>query len=163
MTDADAIDGPARIYWDVRPSAQYPTIEFRVADIPMTVDESVTLAGLCRALVARACAQEREGAPRPGHRPELLRAALWRAARYGLTAELVDLEWGRVRPAGDVVRDLLDELAPHLDACGDHDVVRCGVESLLRDGTGSARQCRALAERGELADVVDLLVHSTVP
>ncbi|WCO66594.1 glutamate--cysteine ligase [Iamia majanohamensis] len=163
MTDAGAIDEPARLYWDVRPSARYPTLEFRVADVPMTVDESVTLAGLCRALVARACAQEEAGAPMPRHRPEVLRSALWRAARYGLDAELLDLEAGRARPAADVVRDLVTALAPHLEEVGDRDVVGDGVEALLRDGTGAARQRAALARRDDPCDVVDLLVGATVP
>ncbi len=163
MTAAGAIDEPARIYWDVRPSARYPTLEFRVADVPMTVDESVTLAGLCRALVVRASAQEAAGEPLPSHRPELLRAALWRAARYGLTADLLDLGHCGVRPAGDVVRDLLADLRPHLDACGDRERVTDGVEALLRDGTGAARQRRALARRDDPADVVALLVAATVP
>jgi glutamate---cysteine ligase / carboxylate-amine ligase len=83
---------PTKLYWDVRPSARQETLEFRVADVCMGVDEAVMVAGL-----ARAC---HDAAARgDGPRPELLRAAKWRAARHGLDADLVDAPAGRARPA----------------------------------------------------------------
>ncbi len=90
-----SIDDHARIYWDVRPSAKFPTVEFRVADVGMTVDESVMVAGLVRALAVTAARDaEASGAtPAAVPRPELLRAATWRAARYGLSG-------GTARPGG---------------------------------------------------------------
>lgn len=158
-----AIDAPARLYWDVRPSARYPTLEFRVADVPVTVGESVTLAGLCRALVVTAEAAVRAGEPAPVPRPEVLRAALWRAARFGLSGELVDLAAAQARPAPLVVEDLLRRLRPALEGLGDAPDVEAGVACLLEHGTGAERQRRAHARRDRLEDVVDVLVETTVP
>src|SRR5438105_832693 len=75
-----SIDDQARIYWDVRPSAKFPTVEFRVADVGMTVDDTVMMAGLVRAL-AVAAVREAGAAAGPAVRrvrPELVRAATWR-------------------------------------------------------------------------------------
>lgn len=163
MTAASAIDAPARLYWDVRPSARYPTLEFRVADIPMTVDESVMLAGLCRALVVEAAEAVAAGDEPQVPRPELLRAGLWRAARFGLDGDLIDLTACRTRPAPAVVEDLVERVRPQLDRLGDAREVERLVDRVLRDGTGAARQRRAHAQAGRIEDVVELLVGSTVP
>ena len=79
-----AIDDPARIYWDVRPSAKFDTVEFRVADANLTVDETVMTAGLVRGIVVACHRQAVDGEPWADPRMELRRAAMWRAARFGL-------------------------------------------------------------------------------
>jgi carboxylate-amine ligase len=163
MHSVDAIDAPARLYWDVRPSARYPTLELRVADIPLTVEESVTVAGLFRALVVEAMAQAEAGEAVPVVRPELLRAALWRAARYGLDGDLLDVCAPASVPATTVLTDLLARLRPHLEALGDAEVVGAGVARVLEEGTGAERQRRAHARRGSLDDVTEAIAAATVP
>lgn len=163
MRAIDAIDAPARLYWDLRPSARYPTLELRVADVPLTVEESVTVAGLFRALVVEATTQVEAGHPTPSVRPEILRAALWRAARYGLEGDLLDVRAPASRPAGDVLDALVERLRPHLEDLGDDDVVCAGVARVVAEGTGAERQRRALARRGRLSDVTDAIAAATVP
>ena len=163
MHAVDAIDAPARLYWDLRPSARYPTLELRVADVPLTVEESVTVAGLFRALVVEATAQVDAGEPAPEVRPELLRAALWRAARYGLGDDLVDVRALASRPATAVLDDLVERLRPHLDALGDTERVGLGVARVVEEGTGAERQRRAFARRGSLDDVTEAIAVATVP
>ncbi|HEU5151351.1 MAG TPA: hypothetical protein VFU19_12685, partial [Iamia sp.] len=143
--------------------ARYPTLELRIADIPLTVGESVTVAGLFRALVVEAMAEDAAGAPMPLVRPELLRAALWRAARYGLDGELLDVRSLASRPAEKVVDDLVERLAPHLEALGDRERVTAGVEHIRAEGTGAERQRRAYAERDEIDDVTEMIAAVTVP
>ena len=94
------IDDASKIYWDVRPSSHFETLEFRVADVCMTIDEAVMIAGLCRALARTCHAQYRRGEPVEPIRPELLRAAKWRASRFGLEGELIDVRRPPVRPRG---------------------------------------------------------------
>jgi carboxylate-amine ligase len=163
MHAVDAIDAPARLYWDLRPSARYPTLELRVADVPLTVDESVTVAGLFRALVVEAAGQVRAGVPVPAVRPELLRAALWRAARYGLEEDLIDVRAPASRPATEVLGALVERLRPHLDALGDTERVGRGVARVIEEGTGAERQRRAFARRGSLDDVTEAIAAATVP
>jgi glutamate---cysteine ligase / carboxylate-amine ligase len=152
---------PTKLYWDVRPSARQETLEFRVADVCMGVDEAVMVAGLARALALVCHDAAARGEPDPAPRPELLRAAKWRAARHGLGADLVDAAAGRALPAAEMVRLFLDRVRPGLEAGGDLEEVTELVEATVARGTGAARQ-RAVFERtGSLEAVVDLVVEAT--
>jgi carboxylate-amine ligase len=157
-----SIDDHARIYWDVRPSAKFPTVEFRVADVGMTVDDTVMVAGLVRALAATV-AREDPGTGPAAVRPELLRAATWRAARYGISADLVDVAEGTARPARDLIGRMLDRLRPALVDLGDWDEVSGLVGRTLVDGTAADRQRRVWAATGDLSAVMDFIVEATVP
>lgn len=156
-----SIDAPARVYFDVRPSARFPTLELRVTDVCLTVDEAVMIAGLVRGMARAAHAQALSGEPLPVVRSELLRAATWRAARHGVDDELVDALTARAAPAGDVVASLLAFARPALEDAGDWDDVSALVERTLAAGTGAARQRRAYERAGSLRDVVDLVVAET--
>jgi carboxylate-amine ligase len=144
------------IYFDARLSPRYPTVEIRVCDVCPSVDDTMTIAGIARALVATA-------ARRPTGlrvRPELLVAAGWGAARWGLTNELVDLTGavgsGRLAPADTLVRALLHHVSAALDDAGDADRIRDGVAAIVHSGTGSEMQ-RAAAKTGGLRRVIDAL------
>jgi len=163
LLDTGSIDDPARIYWDVRPSAKFETLEFRVTDVCLTVDEAVMVTGLVRGL-ARTCHDEAvRGAPLPRARPELVRAANWRAARYGLEADLVDVLSPESVPAPEMVERLLGFVRPALADHGEWEEVSALAEETVARGTGAARQRRAFARSGRLEDVVDLIVSETVP
>ncbi|MEA2901487.1 MAG: glutamate---cysteine ligase / carboxylate-amine ligase [Actinomycetota bacterium] len=157
----DAIDDPARIYWDVRPSAKFDTIEFRVADANLLVDESVMTAGLVRGIVVACHRQMVDGEEWADPRAEVRRAAMWRAARFGLEGPLVDLEGCRSRPAADMVDRLLAFVRPALVDLGDWERVRALVAQVVDGGTGAVRQRRAFQRRHRLEDVVDLVVEET--
>jgi glutamate---cysteine ligase / carboxylate-amine ligase len=156
-----AIDGPARLYWDIRPSARYPTLEFRASDVMMTVDEAVALAGVIRAIVETCHAEALAGAPFEVPRPELLRAALWRAARFGLSDRLIDLDAMQAVPAADVVTGSLQRLRPVLERRGAWDEVESVVAEIVRFGPGAERQRAARMQTGDLERVVDAIADAT--
>ncbi len=158
-----AIDAPARIYWDVRPSARFETLEFRATDTCLTVDETVMVAGLVRGLVRAAWEEARAGQPPLLPRAELLRAATWRAARFGIEGDLIDLGVCRSFPAREVVDSLTARLRPALEELGDWDEVSALVRTVFGRGTAATRQRRAFGRAGRLEDVVDLLLAETVP
>jgi carboxylate-amine ligase len=95
-------------------------------------------------------------------RSELVRVAAWRAARSGVTGELVHPGTGRPAPAAEVATALLDHVGPALADAGDGDRVSAGVAEILRRGTGADLQRRVLAETGEAAAVVRAAVEQTV-
>jgi carboxylate-amine ligase len=161
LVASGVISDPGMIYFDVRPSSHVPTIELRVCDACPSVDTVVLIAGLFRAVVGRELARYRAGEPSNAPPPALLRAAMWRAARSGLEAELVDLAGPRSVPAAVVVRALVAELEPELEASGDWDVIHTLSEAALARGSSAARQRAALRERDRLDDVVELLVAET--
>ncbi len=92
---------------------------------------------------------------------ELLKAAHWTAARYGVSAQLIDLQQAIAVPARDHVARLLDYLRPALEAEGDWDVVVPLVQQVLEQGNGAARQRRWRQETGSLHEVVDHLIAQT--
>jgi glutamate---cysteine ligase / carboxylate-amine ligase len=145
------------VYFDVRPSRRYPTIELRICDSTPLLEDVVTLAGLGRALVLTALRSPGEVA----YRPELVRAASWRAARSGITGVLVDPREPVARPARIVVESLVEHVRPVLEELGDAERVLSGVDGLLRRGTSADRQRAAYARAGHLPDSVDDLLTET--
>ncbi|HEX6597209.1 MAG TPA: glutamate--cysteine ligase [Acidimicrobiales bacterium] len=160
---AGAMPDPTFLYWDVRPSVRYPTLEFRIADACLSVDDSILFAGLVRALARTAAAEAGRGEPPPAVRPELVRTAKWRAARYGLEGTLLDLTAGTAVPAASAVRRLLDHVDDALDQAGDRAEVRALVERTLSEGNGAMRQRAAFAATRDLAAVVETLARETDP
>lgn len=149
-------------YFDLRPSFHVPTLELRVCDACPLVDDAMLLAGLFRALVAQAVADDEAGRPVPVVGLPLYRAGLWRAARSGLTGQLLTgTERPVSAPAPEVLRALAARLRPHLEEADDWDTVAELLEGTLSRGGSADRQRDALNERGRLADVVLQVVAET--
>jgi carboxylate-amine ligase len=150
---------PGMLYFDARLSAHQPTVEVRIGDVCTDPDDATIVAVLVRALV---CTElDGAGLGAGGWRPELLRAARWRAARYGLTDRLLDPVTGSLAPAREVVESLLGRVGDQLDAYGDTELVRSGVPRLLAEG-GATRQRAAYERSGaSIPAVVDDLVRRT--
>jgi glutamate---cysteine ligase / carboxylate-amine ligase len=161
LTAVGVIDDASKIYWDVRPSSHVETLEFRVADVCLTIDEAVMIAGLCRALVRTCHEQYVRGEPVPPARPELLRAAKFRASRFGLDGEMIDVKARRAVPAAEMIDTLLAFLRPALEQAGEWDDVVALVRQTIGRGNGAHRQRAAFARSGRLEDVVDLIVEET--
>jgi len=150
------------VYFDVRLSSHLPTIELRICDACPLVDDSILLAGLFRALVASAIAEEEAGVPYVPLPLPMQRAGMWRAARSGLSGDLLNAAvHPQPQPAADVLRALRDRLAPELDRFGDRELVTELMEATLARGNSTERQRAAFAERGRLADVVLQVVAET--
>ncbi len=163
LVETGSVLDTASVYWDVRLPEKLDTVEIRVSDACSRVDEAVMLAGLSRALV-RSCRERGErGESYPSVRPELLRAAHWRASRHGLDAELLDVEAGRAVPAREVIEKVLAFARPALEEDGDWEEVAALVRETLEHGNGASRQRRAYERAGRLEDVVDMLIGETAP
>ena len=155
LVDTGVLRDRGMLYWDVRPSEHVSTVEFRMCDVTPDVEQTVMLAGLARALTARCADDEYNQRPLPEATPELLQAARWRAARSGLSGELVDPVTARAQPAAQQVQRLLDYADPALHARGDRDAVTSRVDHLLRWGTAAAQQRQAFRRRHNLHDVLE--------
>ncbi|MCW2645578.1 MAG: putative enzyme [Pseudonocardiales bacterium] len=141
------------IYFDARSSARYPTVEIRVADVSTSVDRAVAIAALCRALVDESVRRWQAGRPPPPIRAEIVRAAGWMAARFGLTDRLLMLPEAEPVAAAHAVRRLVEFARPALDRLGDAEVVDTELDRLLTSGSGADEQ-RALVAGG--ADLHEL-------
>jgi len=149
---------PGMLYFDARLSVAYPTVEIRVADTCTDVDDALVVAALARALVETfATASPAESAPRS----DLLRAAWWRAARYGLSGSLVHPETWELVPAAEAMTSLRDRVGDALAAAGDTDRVNDGLARLGSAGNGARQQRQAFERSGDLRAVVADLVERT--
>ncbi len=156
-----AIEDPSKIWWDLRPSHFYPTLEFRVCDMCTRVDEAVTIAALFQAIVAKLWKLRCDNLTFRSYPLTLLSENKWRAVRYGLDGKLIDLgQQGEVplrRLIDELVGVFLDDV---LDELGSREQVEY-VSTILSEGSSASRQ-RAVFERtGELSSVVDHLIRET--
>ncbi|MEI8410689.1 MULTISPECIES: carboxylate-amine ligase [unclassified Kribbella] len=141
------------VYWDIRPSTHLPTVEVRVSDVPLTVDESVLLATLVRALVMTALDDGTQG---PTLEPEVLRAAYWLAARDGITGNGLDVRSAEPMPMTEVIERLRQYLLPALEELGDAELVEDSLQRVLSTGNGAVRQRKAFREGGDLIALTEV-------
>lgn len=156
-----SIDDARNLYWDMRVSERYPTIEIRVMDQCTTIDQAVMVAGLARALVHTCSERVEQGIAVPNIRQEILRFAHWQAARYGLDEDLLDVQTGCAIPAWKLIEQLLEFVRPALQAYGDWEELSQLVEQTIQRGNGAARQRAVYHRTGSLQAVVDFVVTQT--
>lgn len=146
------------VYWDVRPSITFPTVEIRVSDVPATVEETALLATLVRAAVMTA----NRVPDIPVIAEDVLRGAYWKAAHEGLDGLAIDPSDGHTIPVQDLLAELIALVEPALVDLGDLAFVNDTVTALLLRGNGARRQLEAFRARGALSDVVDELAEATL-
>lgn len=161
LIDTDITDDPTKIYWDIRLSERFPTVEFRVSDMCGTVDEAVMLAGIIRAL-AQTCYQEaQDHQPYPQIRAELLKAGMWQAARYGTQGDLIDFNTLRSITATDSIQALLTYIRPVLEQHNDWHTVSQQVEFILTQGNSAQRQRQIYQTTSNCKAIIDYLIEQT--
>ncbi|HEY3561042.1 MAG TPA: glutamate--cysteine ligase [Kribbella sp.] len=141
------------VYWDIRPSSHLPTVEVRVSDIPLTVDETVLLATLVRAVTMTAL---EDGTRGPTLEPEVLRAAYWLAARDGLTGRGMDVLSAEAKPMSQVIEQLRRSVEPALEAIDAVELVGDGIERAFREGNGAIRQRKAFREGADVLALTEV-------
>ncbi len=112
LYDTGSVSEHTQLWWSVRPHLGYPTIEIRVCDGQPELAEAGALAALAYALTARIARALDEGEPLPDPPRRLIEENFWRAIRYGLSGELIDLASGRVRPARAAIEELIEWVQP---------------------------------------------------
>lgn len=162
LVDSGVLLDEAMVYFDARLSHRFPTVEVRVPDVCLEVEDTVLLAALARALVDTTATEWERGVPAPAMPNELLRLASWQAAHTGLEGALLHPLTARPTPAGAVVDSMVRHLEAALDANGDLARVREGLSRLVDRGTGAAIQRRLLAAGGRPVDVVRYAARLTV-
>jgi len=158
------IDNGKKIWWDVRPHAFFQTIEFRIFDMPGTIDDTLAIAALCQALVAKLVQLNTQGKGKPAFSRDYIEENKWRAMRYGLDAEVLDFEGQRCLSMRDALRELLDLVDDVVDELGSRREMNY-IRGLLDDpcGTGADRQIACYRESGgDMQQVQRLLIEQTM-
>ena len=161
LIKTNCIDDAKKIWWDIRPHPHYPTLEFRVCDMPMRLDESIAIAALCQAIIAKLYKIHEKNQSFRHYSRSLIMENKWRAVRYGLEGKLID--FGKEIEVDE--RELILEYLSFVDDCvdelGSREAV-ASVRTILDNGSGAQRQVRKFKEsNGDLNAVVDYMVEET--
>jgi carboxylate-amine ligase len=156
----DSIDEPTHIWWDVRPSEKFPTLEVRIPDMCTRVEETLCLAALLQAIVAKLVQLRHANQSWRLYRKCLIDENKWRAVRYGTEGKLID--FGKEREVSYPI--LIDEILTWVDDVLDDLGSRAEVEyvhRILEEGTSADRQLDVYRESGDLKAVVEHVVKET--
>ena len=160
MVRTGCIDDGKRIWWDIRPHPYFNTLEFRICDMQTTVEETLTLAALMQAIVAKLYRlRERNLGYRQYHR-NLLMENRWRAMRHGLEGRLIDFGKEQEVPITDLVEELLSFVDEVVDDLGSRPYVE-HVRAMIAHGNGAQRQLETFRRTGDLRAVMERIAHET--
>jgi carboxylate-amine ligase len=161
LVKTGCINDGKKIWWDCRPHPFFPTLEFRICDIPTRVDDTIAIAGLFQAIVAKLTRLlEKNLGFRLYHR-RLIQENKWRAVRYGLDGKMIDFGKQKEVPTKDLIRELLDFVDDVLDDLGSRKEVE-HIHTILDRGTSADEQLRVYNETNDLKAVVDRLMELTL-
>src|SRR5467141_445459 len=155
------IDNGKKIWWDVRPHPFFPTLEFRICDIPTRVDDTIAIAALFQAIVAKLDRLIEKNLGFRLYRRALIQENKWRAVRWGLEGKLIDFGKQKEVPTRDLVLELLEFVDDVLDDLGSRKEVE-HIHTILERGTSAEDQLRVYQETNDLKAVVDRLMELTM-
>jgi carboxylate-amine ligase len=160
LIKTNCIDNAKKIWWDIRPHPFFNTIEFRVCDIPMRADETIALAALIQATVAKLHKLHTANQGFRLYRRALLMENKWRAARYGMNGKLIDFGKQTEVPAKDLIYEYLEFVDDVVDELDSREELNY-IHTMLETGSGADRQLRVFEETGDLKKVVDYIIEET--
>lgn len=161
LIKTNCIDNAKKIWWDLRPHPHFPTLEFRVMDLPMRMDETLALAALCQATLAKLYKLHSNNQGFRLYRRLLIMENKWRAARYGLDGKLIDFGKQIEVPMRDLLYEYLHLIDDVVDELGSRNEINY-LYRMLQEGTGADRQLRVYRESGgDLKKVVDYMIAET--
>ncbi len=166
IIDAGIVEDASKIWWDLRPSARFPTLESRICDVSPRLDHAIGIAALTQSIMRMLYTLRRANQRWRQYDRFLIEENRWRAQRYGLTGGLIDFGIGEVVPFVDLLSELIELVTPHAAALGCLDAVQA-LRDIPVEGTSAERQCaiyhKTREEGGDedtaLRAVVEMLVE----
>ncbi|HYA98697.1 MAG TPA: carboxylate-amine ligase [Ktedonobacteraceae bacterium] len=163
LIKTNCIDNGKRIWWDIRPHPFFSTIEFRIFDMPSTIHDTIALAALSQALIAKLTWLNKNNLWAPMLSCHFIEENKWHAMRSGLDAEIIDFTQGRRLSMRDSIHELLDFVDEVVDDLGSRPEMNY-LRDLLDDpqGTGADRQIALYQETGSIDAVIQFLMQQTM-
>jgi carboxylate-amine ligase len=161
LVKTHCIDDGKKIWWDLRPHAVFPTIEFRVCDAATRMEETLCIAALTQAICAKLLVLRARNQGFRRYAPSLIQENKWRAVRGGMDAKLIDFGKQIEVPMRDLAVELLEFVDDVVDTLGSRREVEY-VQTIVREGTSADRQLRTFAATGHLHQVVDSIAEETI-
>src|SRR5436309_2717956 len=160
LIKTNCIDNAKKIWWDIRPHPFFNTLEVRICDIPMRLDETIALAALIQATIAKLYQLHEKNLSFRHYGRSLIMENKWRAARYGIDGMLIDFGKEREVPMRELIHEYLDFVDDVVDELDSREEVEY-VHRIMKHGTGADRQLRVFEKTGDLKKVVDYMVEET--
>ena len=156
LIKTNCIDNAKKIWWDLRVHPFFNTVEFRICDIPMTVDETIAIASLFQAICARIYMLRSKNLNFIQYSRALLNENKWRASRYGVEGKLIDFGKEEEVRTKDLLNELLEFVDPVVDHLGSRHRLAY-VNKIIENGTGADRQLAVFEQTKNLVSVVDYI------
>jgi carboxylate-amine ligase len=156
LIKTNCIDNGKKIWWDLRVHPFYNTVEFRICDVPMTISETIAIAGLFQAVCAKIYKLHSQNLNFIQYSRALINENKWRASRYGIDGRLIDFGKEQEVSTRVLINELLDFVDDVVDGLGSRHVIKY-VSQMLENGTGADRQLKVYEDTGSLVSVVDYI------
>jgi len=160
LVKTGCIDNGKKIWWDIRPHPFFNTLEVRVCDIPMRLDETLAIAALIQATMAMLWKLHASNKSYRIYGRALISENKFRASRYGLDGKLIDFGKETEVPERDLILEYLELIDDVVDELGSREEIDY-IHEMLRMGTGADRQLKVYQETNDLTKVVDYIVSET--
>jgi glutamate---cysteine ligase / carboxylate-amine ligase len=160
LVKTGCIDNPKKIWWDIRLHPFFDTLEVRVCDAQTRVDDTLALAALIQAVIAKLFKLLHQNTTFRIYRRRLLDENRWRAARYGIHGKLIDFGKETEVEERTLLDELLEFVASEVNEFGTHREM-AHIERIMHEGTGADRQLAMWKETHDMKSVVDNIVAET--
>jgi carboxylate-amine ligase len=154
------IDNGKKIWWDMRLHPFFDTVEFRICDVQMRVDETIALAAVMQAIVVKLYKLMNSNLSFRTYGKPLINENKWRAARYGIDGKLIDFGKQEEVPTKVLIHELVDFVDDVVDQLGSREEVEY-IFKMMEHGTGADRQLKVFQETNDLKSVVDYVIGET--
>lgn len=156
LVKTNCMDNPKKIWWDLRLHPFYNTIEFRICDMSLTIDETICITAIIQAIVAKLYKLTMANTSFNIYRIALIKENKFRAARYGVMGNMIDFGLKKEVPTRELILELLDFIDDVVDELGSRDEINY-VHNILKNGTGAAKQLAVFEKTKDLTKVVDMI------
>src|SRR3954454_5619437 len=160
LIKTNCIDNAKKIWWDIRPHPFFSTLEFRVCDIPMRLEETIALAALIQATIAKLYRLHSHNQGFRMYSRPLIMENKWRAARYGLDGKLIDFGKETEVNERDLIYEYLEFVDDVVDELESREEINY-IHRMMEMGNGADRQLKIFEQTGDLKRVVDYMVEET--
>jgi len=154
------IDNGKKIWWDIRMHPFFDTLEYRICDVQMRVEETLVLAALCQAVTAKLYKLIKKNLGFRLYRRLLLNENKWRAARYGISGKLIDFGKQEEVDYAVLIGELREFIDDVVDELGSREELAY-IDEMLLNGTGADRQLEVWNQSNSLEAVVEYIVEET--
>jgi len=161
LIKTNCIDNAKRIWWDMRVHPVYPTLEYRICDLPTRPEDTLAIAALFQAITAKLYKLIKLNLGFRLYRRALIQENKWRAIRYGLDGRLIDFGKQTEVPVRDLIHELIEFVDDVVDELGSRDEIN-HIYDIMERGTSADQQLKIYRETGDLKQVVDFLIEETM-